>query len=219
MEDLRSEWDSATSFAPGAVSERWWAAVSRQYTEEGRVYHGHAYLSQLFSLYHQYQEKLTDPQAVALAIFFHKLDYNPRSGDADTKNVEKFEEFISEAGEGHQDSPFVSAVRSLLEAAVSNLTDAHMTEGASGDEDAHYFLDFTMAVLGGPPAEYEQYTTKIQAEYIHLPTTAYNQLRLKILKSLLLMPNIYATREFQADREKTARENIKKEVENLTAQV
>ena len=42
---------------------------------------------------------------------------------------------------------------------------------------------------------------------------------LQILKSLLLMPNVYATREFQEAREKTARENIKKEVENLSAQI
>ncbi|KAG7174376.1 uncharacterized protein LOC121859483 [Homarus americanus] len=217
MEDLRSEWDAATSFAAGAVSERWWSTVSRQYTEEGRVYHGHAYLAQLFALYHQHQEKLTNPQAVALAIFFHKLEYNPRSGDSDVKNIEKFDEFISEAGEGHQDSPLSAAVRSLLEASVSNLTEAHMMEGGSGSDDVHYFLDFTTAVLGAPAPEYDQYTTKIQAEYVHLPTTAYNQLRLKMLKNLVLMPNIYTTREFQTEREKTARKNIQREVENLQA--
>lgn len=72
MDKLRSEWDAATSFAAGAVSERWWSTVKRQYTEEGRVYHGHAYLAHLFDLYHHYQDKLTNPQAVALAIFFHK---------------------------------------------------------------------------------------------------------------------------------------------------
>ncbi|KAK7074027.1 hypothetical protein SK128_008050 [Halocaridina rubra] len=219
MDDLRSEWDAATNFADGSVSERWWGTVSRQYTEEGRVYHGHAYLSQLFSLYHQYQDKLQAPQAVALAIFFHKLEYNPQSGDADSKNVEKFDAFISEAGDGHMDSSMAVAVRGLLEAAISNFTEAHIMEGGSGSDDVHYFLDFTMAVLGASSPEYEQYTTKIQAEYIHLPTNAYNQLRLKILKNLLLMPNIYATREFQTAREKTARENIQKEVDSLTAQV
>lgn len=72
MDELRGEWDAATSFAAGAVSERWWSVVSQQYTAEGRVYHGPSYLSQLFSLYHHYQDKLANPQAVALAIFFHK---------------------------------------------------------------------------------------------------------------------------------------------------
>lgn len=79
------------------------------------------------------------------------------------------------------------AVRSLLEASVSNLTDAHMMEGGSGSDDVHYFLDFTTAVLGVPAPEYDQYTTKIQAEYIHLPTNAYNQLRLKVSKLYSLL--------------------------------
>lgn len=124
---------------------------------------------------------------------------------------------MAEAGEGQQESALATAVKSLLEASVSNLTEAHMMEGGSGADDVHYFLDFTMAVLGASVVEYDQYTTKIQAEYIHLPTTAYNQLRVKILKSLLLMPNIYATREFQKEREKTARENLQREIDNLQA--
>ncbi|KAK8391005.1 hypothetical protein O3P69_016982 [Scylla paramamosain] len=182
---------------------------------EGRVYHGPNYLTQLFSLYHEHQDKLTNAQAVALAIFFHKLEYNPRCCDSDLKNVEKFDEFISEAGEGQQDSAVARAVRALLEASVNNLTDAHMTEGGVGTEDLHYFLDFTTGVLGCPSQEYQQYTTKIQAEYVHLPTASYNQLRLKMLKNLVLMPNIYATPEFQKEREKTARENLQWEIDNL----
>lgn len=79
-----------------------------------------------------------------------------------------------------QDSAIAGAVRSLLEASVNNLTEAHMVEGGAGTEDLHYFLDFTTAVLGSPAQEYQQYTTKIQAEYVHLPTAAYNQLRLKV---------------------------------------
>lgn len=215
MDELRGEWDAATSFAAGAVSERWWSIVSQQYTAEGRVYHGPSYLSQLFSLYHHYQDKLANPQAVALAIFFHKLEYNPRSCDSDLKNVERFDKFIGEAGEGQQDSAVAGAVRSLLEASVNSLTEAHMVEGGAGTEDLHYFLDFTTGVLGSSAQEYQQYTTKIQAEYVHLPTVAFNQLRLKMLKNLVLMPNIYATREFQQEREKTARENLQWEIESL----
>lgn len=79
-----------------------------------------------------------------------------------------------------QDSAVAGAVRALLEASVNNLTEAHMVEGGAGTEDLHYFLDFTTGVLGCPSQEYQQYTTKIQAEYVHLPTASYNQLRLKV---------------------------------------
>lgn len=72
MEELRGEWDAATSFAEGAVAERWWGVMTGQYTGEGRVYHNHTYLTQLLALHRQHHQKLTNPQAVALAIFFHK---------------------------------------------------------------------------------------------------------------------------------------------------
>ncbi|XP_076040072.1 uncharacterized protein LOC143024783 [Oratosquilla oratoria] len=215
MEQLRSEWDAATSFAEGSVSERWWGTVSSQYTGEGRVFHNYSYLQQLFVLYHQYEDKLSNSQAVALAIFFHKLDYNPRSGEDGVKNLERFRNFMQEAGDGHQESPLAKSVETLLEASSTNLTEAHMTEGGSGSDDIHYFIDFTMSILGASQQEYDQYTTKIQAEYTHLATAAYNQLRAKILKSLLLIPNVFATREFQNEYESTARDNIQKEINRL----
>ena len=79
------------------------------------------------------------------------------------------------------------AVRALLEASVNNLTEAHMVEGGAGTDDLHYFLDFTTGVLGCPSQEYQQYTTKIQAEYVHLPTASYNQLRLKVRSLAILL--------------------------------
>ncbi|CAL4087924.1 unnamed protein product [Meganyctiphanes norvegica] len=213
MESLRSEWDAATSFAAGDVSERWWEVVCTQYSGEGRVFHNHSYLELLFVQYNKYKDKLSQPQAVACAIFFHKLEYNPRFAE-DTKNKDKFEEFISAAGEGQQDTVVSGCVRELLAASESNLTDAHMTEGAHGDQDVHYFLDMTMAVLGESAAVYQTYARKIQAEYSHLQTNSYLVLRSKVLKSLLLMPNIYATKDFQTEREAIARENIQAEIDN-----
>lgn len=213
MESLRSEWDAATSFAAGDLSERWWEIVCGQYSGEGRVFHNHGYLEILFQQYNVYKDKLSQPQAVALAIFFHKFEYNPRIAE-DTKNKVKFEEFISAAGEGQQESVVSVSVRELLAASESNLTDAHMTEGAHGSSDVHYFLDMTMAVLGESSAVYQTYARKIQAEYSHLPTNSYLVLRAKVLKSLLLMPNIYATKEFQTAREAIARENLQTEIDN-----
>lgn len=43
----------------------------------------------------------------------------------------------------------------------------------------------------------------------------YFLLQFQMLKNLILMPNIYATREFQQEREKTARENLQWEIESL----
>ena len=37
----------------------------------------------------------------------------------------------------------------------------------------------------------------------------------QILQSMLLIPNVYATKEFQTEFEKQAKENIQKEIDNL----
>ena len=55
-----------------------------------------------------------------------------------------------------------------------------MKEGGSGEEDIHYFLDFTMGVLGESNEDYKKYIDKIQLEYSHLSPEAYAQLRLKV---------------------------------------
>ena len=55
-----------------------------------------------------------------------------------------------------------------------------MTPDSFGTEDVHYFIDFTMGVLGSSPDDYKQYTVKIQAEYSHLSSASYAQLRLKV---------------------------------------
>ena len=72
MEDLRKQWDAATSFTGGDVSEKWWSMIEKNYNEDGRVYHNHTYLTRLFKCYEKYSDKLSKPNAVALAIFFHK---------------------------------------------------------------------------------------------------------------------------------------------------
>ncbi|KAA0193278.1 hypothetical protein HAZT_HAZT011907 [Hyalella azteca] len=150
-----------------------------------------------------------------MAIFFQKLEYDPSSGDGDAACVERYKQFLQEAQIDHEEDERAKCTLELLEASKSNLTEEHMTVGSSGAEDRHYLLDALIAVLGAPPPEYELYTARVQAEYTHLSDAAYKQLRLKILQSLLLIPNVYATREFQERYEKQARENIRKEIEKL----
>lgn len=52
--------------------------------------------------------------------------------------------------------------------------------GAFGNEDAHYFLDLDMAVLGSPPDGYAEYRERIRGEYSFLSEPMYTALRLKV---------------------------------------
>lgn len=102
-----------------------------------------------------------------------------------------------------------------MEASAIHSTDEHKTEGAFGVDDHHYFLDLDMAVLGSPPEQYGQYTAELHSEYSFLDVTSYKNLRKKVLQSFLLIPNIFATKEFREKFEKQARQNIQDELQSL----
>ncbi|KAF2355118.1 hypothetical protein FHG87_014123 [Trinorchestia longiramus] len=216
MEALRSEWDAASSgFCSAEVADKWWNTITEKYTADDRKFHNQDYLSRTFCVFHENKDKLRNPQAVAMAIFFQKLEYNPQSGDGEAACIEKFKIFLEEAAVDQDENETAKSVLELLECCRTNLTEEHMTAGSCGTEDRHYLLDLLVALLGASPSQYESYTASIQAEYSHLSDTAYKQLRLKILQSLLLIPNVYATKDFQERYEKQARENISREVKEL----
>lgn len=68
-----------------------------------------------------------------------------------------------------------------MKVAATHSTDAHKIGGAFGGEDAHYFLDLDMAVLGSSPENYAEYREKIRGEYCFLSEPMYTALRLKVI--------------------------------------
>lgn len=69
----------------------------------------------------------------------------------------------------------------LLKMAATHSTEAHKVGGAFGGEDAHYFLDLDMAVLGSSPDSYAEYRERIRGEYSFLSEPMYTALRLKVI--------------------------------------
>lgn len=74
-----------------------------------------------------------------------------------------------------------------MKVAATHSTDAHKIGGAFGGEDAHYFLDLDMAVLGSSPENYAEYREKIRGEYCFLSEPMYTALRLKVIIFILYL--------------------------------
>lgn len=74
-----------------------------------------------------------------------------------------------------------------MKVAATHSTDAHKIDGAFGGEDAHYFLDLDMAVLGSSPENYAEYREKIRGEYCFLSEPMYTALRLKVIIFILYL--------------------------------
>jgi len=83
-----------------------------------------------------------------------------------------------------QDAELRGETCALLKVAATHSTEAHKVGGAFGGEDAHYFLDLDMAVLGSSPDIYTEYRERIRGEYPFLSEPMYTALRLKVSQLL-----------------------------------
>ncbi|XP_071799765.1 uncharacterized protein [Asterias amurensis] len=197
-----------------SLAESWWFRLCEHYAEDGRHYHTLDHIAAMFRLFSTYKSKLTSHETVGWAIIFHDVIYNPKAGDNEEQSAELFRSFARESLTD-SDTELVQEVDRLIRLTKMHCTEAHQVSGMYASSDEHYFLDFDMQVLGLPETEYASYAQKIRAEYIHVPEMQYRTARAQILKEFLKTPNIFATQDFRELYEIQARDNIKREIQQL----
>jgi len=217
---METRWNKLTEelIAPD-IRHKWWTRICQTLanTKQRKYYYNLEYLERRFNLYDPFVDRLGDPAAVALAMFFQHLHYDPRlHGMSEELTLATLDEF---ANDSNLPKELMEKVRRLLEAAIANSTPVHLTPGASGADDEHFFLDFETAILGSSPSDYADFAVKMRDEYGFMPDVDYLQLRLKVLRCFLMIPNIFATTEFRNQYETQARENITKEIQTIQDQL
>lgn len=70
------------------------------------------------------------------------------------------------------------------------------------------------SLFSSSPDDYANYVKSLQQEYA---TETFNKDRLKMLKTLLMIPNIYNNPKMRERFESTARQNIQSEINDLQA--
>lgn len=66
------------------------------YSERQRAYHTVQHLYECLSLMEAVQYELNDPYAVALALWFHDVIYDPQAPDNELKSAELFEQLMAQ---------------------------------------------------------------------------------------------------------------------------
>jgi predicted metal-dependent HD superfamily phosphohydrolase len=171
-------WAELAGDSPTSRTE--WSALIGNWSEPHRRYHGLAHLAAVLGLVGELAGAASDPDAVALAAWYHDIAYDPERDDNEQLSAER-----ARAGlRGLVPEDRVDEVARLV-----LLTAGHDAE--PGDANGAVLCDADLAVLAGPPDAYVAYASAIRAEYGHLSDEEFTAGRIAVLERLLALPRLY----------------------------
>ena len=192
------------------ASAAWWARVSAAYSGDGRFYHTLRHIGQMLQLKDANAASLADGDAVELAIFFHDVVYDAAGGGGG-KNERDSALVLLEFCESALGGGYAAAQRVARWIEMT----AHHRCDAETEADWRFLMDFDMAILAAPPAEYSAYSRAVRREYSHVSTVAWCVGRGRFLSQAAAAGTaVFATPAFAALEER-ARSNARSEAAAL----
>ncbi|MCT2592753.1 hypothetical protein LHJ74_23045 [Streptomyces sp. N2-109] len=177
-----------------------------RWSEPQRHYHTADHLLAVLDRVDELAAHAADADSVRLAAWFHDAVYRPDRSENEERSAHLAEIALAEAG--------VAAGRTAEVARLVRLTVSHDPE--PGDSDGEVLCDADLAVLAGAPEAYAHYAAAVRREYGFVPEDVFRQGRAALLDRLLALPRLYRT-PYAHDRwERTARHNLRAELELLT---
>jgi predicted metal-dependent HD superfamily phosphohydrolase len=195
-------WATLAGDSPTSRTE--WAALVAAWSEPHRRYHGLAHLAAVLGLVAELSAAATDPDAVALAAWYHDVAYDPERDDNEQVSADR-----ARAGlRGLVPDGRVDEVARLV-----LLTAGHAPE--PGDANGAVLCDADLAVLAGPPDAYAAYASAVRAEYGHLSDEEFTAGRIAVLERLLALPALYRLPAVAEEWTPLARANLTAELRLL----
>ena len=178
-------------------------ALQAAYADPDRVYHDATHLAEVFERLVDLAPTVPfDRDAVSLAAWFHDAVYRGQPGDE-----ELAAEWAAEALLGHPDRDEV--VR------LVRMTGTHDPD--EDDLNACALSDADLAILAAPRDRYEEYVASVRQEYAHVDDADFAEGRAALLRDLLDKPTLFHCPQARQSWENTARENVKRELDDLDA--
>lgn len=202
-ERLRERCCHPEGFDLSAV-QRGGARLRKSYTSRGRYYHTLEHIAAMFSLWEQHNHALRDPDTIALAIWYHDAVYQSLRKDNEKRSAQWAKQDLTAWGLAAEK---INTVVKMIE-----VTAHHHEVPEPVNHDLLWFLDFDLNILSAPAAVYTTYVEHIRKEYRWVPEVLYRQGRVKVLRTMLAADFIYHTPAFRQQKERLARENVRKEI-------
>jgi predicted metal-dependent HD superfamily phosphohydrolase len=180
------------------------------YSASDRHYHDLTHIEAMLSLMREHQALLADPVSVEAAIWFHDAIYDTHRNDNEARSAELARECLSATASGEQMERIALMIRATADHTVP--------EGEQATRnDCALFLDFDLAILAAPPADFVAFEQAVRREYGWVPEPLWISGRRRVLETFVARPRIYATALFQSRCEAAARANLARSLAALGA--
>jgi len=177
---------------PGPV----WNGLLASYSEVHRHYHGICHLEHCLEQHDLASDRMDDPDAVEMAIWFHDIILEPQAPDNEQRSAELFQRVAA----GAFDREFIGRVIALIMATT------HREAPLTPDEAV--MVDIDLSSFGLPWEGYLRDTLALRRENPQLPDARYYRAHRGFLDALRGRTRIFFTDFFYRRYETGARDNI-----------
>lgn len=205
--NLKERWDHLftgfTSSTNRSVDEVW-DQITKSYNAPERKYHNLEHLMEMFEEFDRIEGEISQPGAVAIAIFFHDVYYDPTGNRNEEESAALAKEILSDF---NFDSEVIKDVKSLILATKTGIFPVN--------SDQRFMVDIDRSILGKSPDKYADYRNQIRQEYSLYPEKAFLIGRKHFIRSLLGNVSVYLTTPFKERLEKQAIKNLTEELNTI----
>ena len=181
-------------------------ALAAAYRHPSRHYHTGVHIAACLTELESVQQLAVRPDEMAVAIWFHDAVYDTRRVDNEERSAAWAANYLTDAG-ASQD--VVQRISAMILATKTH--DAHDAESA-------LMVDIDLHILGSPPPFFEVYDRAIRQEYAWVPESDYRGKRAEVLQAFLRRDAIFRTQTLHARYEAQARQNLRRKIDELTAE-
>ncbi|HXH03481.1 MAG TPA: hypothetical protein VNN09_09190 [Candidatus Competibacteraceae bacterium] len=179
--------------------------LQRRYDEPWRHYHTVAHIAYCLERFDEVRDRLHQPDAVELALWFHDAVYDPRADDNEARSAALALACLDEEA----DPALRDRVRELI------LATRHCVPPR--DHDQRYLCDIDLCSFARPWALFLRDTRALRAEKAFVPDAEFYPRRLRMLETLLARPHFFHTSAFRWRFEAAVRANLQRAVAALRA--
>ncbi len=192
--------------APVSASLSLFDTLNSHYNESSRHYHNITHIHECLNLFTSITDRLTHPQAVGLAIWYHDAIYDTHESQNEERSAELARIELTKIALSES---LIWKVFDLI------MVTKHPSQPATDDEK--YLTDIDLSIFGENTERFDRYDKNIRLEYIHVPEDVYIPKRTEVLSGFLDLPFIYHTEYFRDKYENSARQNLERAINRLNA--